>query len=169
FGGQRLVGPAGAELLLGDLHLLRGLRQRLRDGLHQGVRPDDAPGRHAAHQRLDLLAQLALRQRERDQVLAELLVRVLRAVTLDVERAGPDLALPLHQRAGLDHVAAAAGSAHLLGLSVVAAERADLDEVDVAGRVLRPGPRVVPDTRVVRDEVAGLYVQLLEVERVAGG
>src|SRR5690606_19893849 len=58
---------------------------------------------------------------------------------------------------------------HLLGLSVVAAERADLDEVDVAGRVLRPGPRVVPDTRVVRDEVAGLYVQLLEVERVAGG
>src|SRR5690606_28893011 len=35
FGGQRLVGPAGAELLLGDLHLLRGLRQRLRDGLHQ--------------------------------------------------------------------------------------------------------------------------------------
>src|SRR5690606_894998 len=95
--------------------------------------------------------------------------RVLRAVTLDVERAGHDLALPLHRRAGLDHVAAAAGSAHLLGLSVVAAERADLDEVDVAGRVLRPGPRVVPDTRVVRDEVAGLYVQLLEVERVAGG
>src|SRR5690606_19252472 len=132
--------------------------------LERAVRPDDAARAHAADERLDLLAQLALRERERDQVLAELLVRVLLAVALHVERAGDDLALPLHERARLDHVAAAAGAAHLLGLPVVAAKGPDLDEVDVAGRVLRPGPRVVLDARVVRHEVAALEVQLLAVE-----
>ena len=60
---------------------------------------------------------------------------------------------------------AAAATATLLRLLVVPAEGTDLEEVDVARRLVAAA---IPRGRVVGDEVAGLQSELLEKERVGG-
>ena len=169
-GRQRPVGILALQLGLGLQHGFGGLRQQLGDGAEFRIGRHDAAV-HAAQQRLDLLAQAALGEGQEDEVLAVLLVAVVLPVADDVERAGHDLALRLGQRPRIG-VRAAAGPAHGAALRLrhakVPAERADLDEVQVALDVaVRLGEVAVGGAGVVRDEVARLQAELLHEEGVS--
>src|SRR5262249_37316935 len=124
-----------------------------------------------ADELLDLLSQLRLREVQENDVLAVLFGLGLRLVADRVERRGDDFTLLLRQLADAVLAARASTTTHRLGLHglVVLAERADLDEIDVACRRLRSGNRIsVSRFRVVRDEIARLEAQLLQIDRVAG-
>ena len=98
-GRKRVGGVASEQLFFGDLHLLRGLRQLLRDDLEGRVDRRDVALHHAAHERLDRFADAPLREVERREVLAQLVRRRRLAIAIDLERAGDDLALAFGQLA----------------------------------------------------------------------
>ena len=105
-------------------------------------------------QPFDLLAQLRLRQRDDDEVLAQLRRRHRLAVADDVVRGRNNLALLLRERVDL-HVAAAAtaaaATAHRHRRAELLVELADADEVEIARDI--PAD-VVGRAREVRDRVA---------------
>ena len=168
---QRTIRTLRLQLLLRGRHLLGRLRQQLRDLLERRIRHHEAAV-HALHQAVDLLFQLALRQRQHDHRFAELVGLERLAIALHVERAGDDLPLLLRQRADFLSPAAAATAAttaHRGGRLEVLVERPDAQEIDVARRRFRAGDRVVVGRLgVVRDRVARLHAELFHVEGVAG-
>ena len=169
-GRQRVVDVLLLERCLGRPHLLRRPRQDREDRAERGVGRHDAAV-HAPHQGLDLLAQPPLGQGQEDEVLAELVVGERVPITDDVERRGDDLALRLGQGAGVSAPPAAASAPPAglrLGGAEIAPERPDLDEVEVALDDPAGLALVVAGAAVVRDEVAGLEVELLEEESVPG-
>ena len=163
---QRPAAVAHAELLLGALHLLGRRDERLADLREDRVLLRDAALEQTLRERRDLLAQAALCDRERGRVLVALALDALGAVAHPVEGAGHDVALPLHEIAGvLPAAATAAASTARLRFAIVARPGAHLEEVDVAQRLM--SGRVARD-RVVGNEVAGLESHLLEEQRVRG-
>ena len=142
------------QLRLGVLHLGDGLRQQVRDLLERRILLDQ-PAVHPRQQALDLVAQLRLRQREHDRVLAHLVGRHRLAIAVDVEGRGDDLPLLLRERADLSAAAASAAAAGIrLGAPELLAQRTDLEEVDVARLPLAAAGVVVRGARVVGHEVA---------------
>ncbi len=171
-----LLGRQGAvdvlllERGLGRPHLLRRPRQDRENRAERGVGGHDAAV-HPPHQGLDLLAQPPLGQGQEDGVLAELVVGERVPIADHVEGGRDDLSLGLGQGAGVAAPAAAAAptaAALRLGGAEVAPERPDLDEVEVALDDPAGIALVVAGAAVVRDEVAGLEVELLEEEGVPG-
>src|SRR5690606_30134208 len=95
---------------------------------------------HLSDQLVDLIAQPALRQRDEHGVLAELRLIELLPVALEVERCRDDLPLLLGERKRLIAATTSAAAGHAAGHALrppeLLAERANLDEVDVARRRL---------------------------------
>jgi hypothetical protein len=91
-GRQRLARRAPAEQLLGLPHRRRRERQRLGDLAQRRIRQLATALLHALRERLGLLAQSALGQRQRGQILAPL-AGAAGSVSRDLERRGDDLAL----------------------------------------------------------------------------
>ncbi len=156
------------QLSFGGAHLFNRFRQELRDAQKRRVRLDQ-PAVHAAHEALDLLAQLRLRQRDDDEALTQLRRRHRLAVANDVVRGRNNLALLLRERIDL-HVAAAAttaasAAAHRHGGAELLVELADPDEIEVARYVASD---VVGRAREIRNGVSRRDLQLLEIERVRG-
>ena len=167
-GRQRAVDVLLLERRLGRPHLLGRPRQNRENRAERGVGGHDAAV-HAPHQGVDLLAQPPLGEGQEDEVLAELVVGERVAVADHVEGRRNDLPLRLGQGAGVaaPPAAASAAPALRLGGAEVAPERPDLDEVEVALDDPAGLTLVVAGAAVVRDEVAGLEVELLEEQGVA--
>ena len=166
---ERVVRLDGLEIVLRQLHLFGGLRQHFGEFVECRIHGAE-PRLQLAHEIVDLLAQLRLREVDEDDVLAELVRLGLRFVAHDVERRRDDFALLPRQLPDGLLSAAAATAAHRLRLRrlVVLAERPDLHEVDVArGGLGAPGRVGVGGLGVVRHEVARLQPELLEIDRVA--
>ena len=162
----RLHGPQGVHRLV---HRLDGDRQRFHDALERLVRPADPAVHDPLAERLHLLPQPLLGQRDADDVLLPALGRVALPVADQVEGRGNDLAL--QRRQILLHVAAPApATASLapaaLGLAIVAAEGANLQEVDVGHRLVGRR-RVVAHDAVVGDQVAHFQLVVLQEDGVA--
>ena len=125
---------------------------------------------HPLPQRLDLLAQPLLAERDADHVLFPSRVVVGCPVAHQVEAGGDDLALEPRQvfvhrpfaRAACAHCRAAA-----LGLPEVAPEGPYLEEVDVRERFV-DHRRVVARDPVIGDQVADLQFEILHEDRVRG-
>ena len=167
-GRQRGVDILLLERGLGHPHLFRGPRQDRENRAERGVGGHDAAV-HPPHQGLDLLAQPPLGQRQEDDVLAELLVGERVPIADDVERRRDHLPLRLGQGAGVAAAPAATAPAALrLRRAEVAPERPDLDEVEVALDDPAGVALVVSGAAVVRDEVAGLQIELFEEQGVPG-
>src|SRR5262249_50121759 len=122
---------------------------------------------HALEQRIGHLCVLGLIRRDRMDVIDPLFVLVFVLVVDQFMGCSNDVALPFRQCLGVISAATATTSAALLALSVLLAERANIDEVHVRrdgiGRILG-----VYGLAVIRDDVAGLEVVFLEEERMAG-
>ncbi len=169
FRRECFLGLLGAQLLLGRIHRLRRLLERLENGLELGVATEAL--RHLLHERRNLVLQLRLGQRNDDRVLLELLRRHLRLVAIEVKRRGDHLALLLRERALLLSSATATTAATFLRLAWTERllERTDFHEVDVTHRDLRPRHAVVVRChRVVGDRVAHLDVEFFEIHGVSG-
>ena len=166
-GRQRTIRLHGFQVVFSRLHFLGGLRQHFGNLVERGI--DDAePGFQLAHQLFDLLTQFRLREVEEHHVLAVLFVLRLRLVADNIEGVRHDFALLPRQLAHLLAPAATPAAAHRLRGFVVLAERADLDEIDIAGRRLGPLDDIgIGRLRVVRDEVARLEPELFQINRVA--
>ena len=143
------------QLRLGVLHLRHRLRQKIGDLLERRILLHETAV-HPREQAVDLIAQLRLRQREHDRVLAQLVGRHRLAIAIDVEGRRDDLALLLRERADLSAAAAAAaaGARIRLGAAELLPQRTDLQEVDVARLPLAAAGVVVGGARVVGHEVA---------------
>src|SRR5262249_51211503 len=126
---------------------------------------------HARDQPFYLLAQPRLREADDDRLLLQLVGRVVLAIALDVERRGDDLALVVGERVHLVHLAAAttAAAGHRLRRAEVLLERANAHEIDVARLAGTALAAVVRGPGVIRDGVAGVDAELLEIERVPRG
>ncbi len=162
------------EVLLGALHRLRRPREDRGDVAEAGVGVREPAVLHALEQGRHLVAETALGERHAHHVLAELLGIVAVALADQVERRRDHLALELGERRVVLLPAllpaASAASAHLLGLAIRALEGAHVQEVDVAADdLVSPERAVVAHEGVVRDEIAGLELPLLQEERVARG
>jgi len=86
FGHHRFLGLLARELALGSLHFGGRLRQKGRNLLQVVAGVATKTFLHLADEFLDLLAQLALRETDKDRVFLELRRRSLRPVSLHVER-----------------------------------------------------------------------------------
>ena len=166
FGRERLFRRLLLQIRFRRLHLGGRLRQQLGDLLERRI-TIHLPARHFLRELVHLLAHLCLSQRQEDDVLAVFLGRDFGFVAQRVERAGDDFLLLARECADIAAAPAAAAGGLRLRLLVVFAELTDLDEVDVARRVLRSFDAVVVGrARVVRHDVARLETQLLEIQRV---
>src|SRR5262249_15547008 len=99
---------------------------------------------------------LVLAQPDSVIVLVFLLLLILSLFPLNPERSGDYFPLPPRQGIGVI-LAAAATAALLLCLAELMIERADLHEIDVAGRFSRTVPVIIVSSfGIVGHEVAGL-------------
>ena len=167
---HRALGAPHLQLGLGRLHLSRRERQQVGNLLEGRVGRDQARV-HAADEPLDLLAQAALRQRQHDRALAQLVGGDRLLLAQHVERAGDDLALLFRERAYLCAAAPAASAPAGLrrGRLELLAERPHAQEVHVARGLLAAARVVVVGARVVGHRVARLHAEFLEIEGVTGG
>ncbi len=167
-GGERALEVLLVQGVVCTLHRVGRLRQDRRHVPEARIHAREAPGLHSLQKRLDLLLQTSLGQGDAHDVLAELVVRVAVSFTLEVEGGRDDLALELGQGRVIGALLPASlAAALLLRLLEGLLERADVQEVDVAGdRPRGPERSIVPRQRVVGHQVTGLQPELLEEEGV---
>ena len=165
FRRQRVVCTAEPQRLLSSLHVeCRGIELGL-DHREGGVHTGHIPLGDALGQGLHLLLQASLHDGQGREVLAALALAGPGAVAHPVEGAGHDFTLTRREPVHRALTATTAAPTTLLGLAVVAPERPDLQEVDVAGGGVAAA---VGGHRVVGNQVAGLQGHLLEEEGVRG-
>ena len=154
------------EQLLGGLHLIACLREHLGQHAKAGVGGLNGGATQSLEQIVQLLVEPALREVERGDVRAERGGGGLRAIALRLEGTRDDVALALHERPGA-HFATLAAAAARLVLLVLAIERANRHELDVARAGLGAVDGVVvARAGVVAHDVSSGEVHLLEEERV---
>ena len=157
---------AAGELLFRRVHDRRRLIQNLGDLGEVAVARRDTAVDDAPRELLGLPAQLLLRYAQRRQILLQILRLLGCLVAQRIEGACDDLSLLLGELAGIIG-AASAGTALLL--LVVLREGADVQEIDVRRRRLRTTHGVVVrGTGIVRHDVTGLQLEILEREGVRG-
>ena len=167
--GESAPRIGGVQPVHGGLHLLHRPRKQFGDLLELGI-PHHAPVVEARDESRHLVAKPFLRQPHHDQALVEALRRIARAVPVQIEGRRNDLPLLLRELLLVARARASAASPSaglLLRLAEIGLEAPDLEEVDVADRLLAAGARVVPRLGVVGDDVAGDKLVFLEEERVS--
>ena len=166
FGRQGAIGILFLQLVLSGTHGLSRLWEDFGDGTERGVRGHD-PAVHPPEQCLDLLAQLPLSKRQKDDVLPVFVGRIGIPIADHVERSGNDFLLRRGECARVGTATAGATAATLRRRgSKVSTERANLDKVQIALDVLVLLREVaVGRPCVVGQEVTWLEVEILEEER----
>ena len=167
--GQRVAQLFTREIFLRPIHRFERLRQYGRDVPEPWIGLREPTVLHPLQKRGDLVLQAALRQPDAHHVLAELPLAVAVSLTDQVERRRDHLSLQLGEHRLLLAAATSTAAALLLGHTVGALEGAHVQEVDIAGDdLIAPERTVVAHDRVVRDQISGPELPLLEEERIAG-